>query len=119
MNLSFNLFLTDVFSQAVIKESLRMHPSLCMPLERVTPPEGATVCGVELPPRTIVGLMAPLVNRNKDVFGEDADEFHPERWLGTDMEHLKLMDRTFFSVSRDHMPLPACVHRYPSFTFSR
>ena len=88
-----------VSSQAIIKESLRMHPSLCMPLERVAPPEGATVCGVVLPPGTIVGVMAPIVNRDKGVFGEDADSFRPERWLEADAEHLKVMDRTFFSVS--------------------
>ncbi|RVX65790.1 hypothetical protein B0A52_10321 [Exophiala mesophila] len=85
------------YLQAIIKESLRMHPSLCMPLERVAPPEGATVCGVVLPPGTIVGVMAPIVNRDKGVFGEDADSFRPERWLEADAEHLKVMDRTFFS----------------------
>lgn len=70
-----------------------------MPLERVTPPEGATVCGVALPPGTVVGIMAPIVNNNRDVFGADADTFRPERWMDGNIEHLKVMERTFFSVS--------------------
>lgn len=69
-----------------------------MPLERIAPPEGATVCGFNLPPGTIVGIMAPIVNRDKAVFGDDADSFRPERWLDADTEHAKVMDRTFFSV---------------------
>lgn len=69
-----------------------------MPLERIAPPEGATVCGFDLPAGTIVGVMAPIVNQDKVVFGDDADSFRPERWLDADTEHVKMMDRTFFSV---------------------
>lgn len=76
-----------------------MHPSLCFPLERVTPPEGATVCGYNLPGGVIIGMQAPIINRNKDIFGDDADVFRPERWLESDPERLKIMDRTFFTVS--------------------
>lgn len=37
------------YLQAVIKESLRMHPATGLPLERVVPPGGATISGVSFP----------------------------------------------------------------------
>lgn len=82
-----------------MKEAMRLHPSIAFPLERVVPMEGAHVCGIDLPAGTIVGCMAPLINRNKDIFGPDVDTFRPERWLEAGPEHLKLMERTYFTVS--------------------
>lgn len=35
------------------------------------------------------------IHRHKDIFGEDASEFRPERWLDTDTKH---MDRAMFQV---------------------
>jgi cytochrome P450 len=83
----------------VIKEALRLHAPTCFPFERIVPAEGTEVCGFYIPPGTVIGTMAPLMNLNKDVFGEDAESFRPERWLGQDPDRLKLMDRTFFTVS--------------------
>lgn len=88
----------DNTSQAVIKEAMRVHPSNCYPLERVVPNEGAMVCGHFLPGGTIVSMMAPVINRAKNVYGEDADDFRPERWLEADTETLKAMERTFFTA---------------------
>ena len=95
-------FLADtvnVISQAVIKEALRLHAPTCFPLERVVPAEGTNVCGYYIPAGTIIGTMAPLMNKNTDIFGSDVDIFRPERWLDKDSERLKLMERTFFTVS--------------------
>lgn len=78
---------------------MRLHPSIAFPLERVVPPEGAHLCGYDLPEGTIVGALAPLINRNKEVFGDDVEEFRPERWLEADPERLKLMERTYMTVS--------------------
>lgn len=95
--------------QAVMKEAMRLHPSICFPLERVVPLEGAEICGYNLPHGTIVGVLAPLVNRSKEIFGEDADIFRPERWLEASPQQLKLMDRTYFTV---HVPLKSLLpHR--------
>ncbi|PSS03410.1 cytochrome P450 [Coniella lustricola] len=90
-----------VYLDAVIKEAFRMHPAAGLPLERVVPPQG-----VEMPPSTttkagpsakekkreklfipggtIIGCSAWVIHRNKQVFGEDADVFRPERWLIND-----------------------------------
>ena len=77
---------------------MRLHPSNCYPLERVVPEEGATVCNIDLPKGTIVATTAPLINCNEDIFGTDAKEFRPERWLENSAERLKVMERTFFTV---------------------
>lgn len=42
--------------------------------------EDVEVAGVLLPRGTVVQLSPALINRHKGVWGEDADEFKPERW---------------------------------------
>lgn len=78
---------------------MRLHAPTCFPLERVVPPEGLEISGYFISANTVVGTMAPLMNMNKEVFGSDVDSFRPERWLDTDAERIKLMNRTFLTVS--------------------
>ncbi|KAK7885691.1 hypothetical protein LTR67_010042 [Exophiala xenobiotica] len=85
------------FLQACIKESLRLHPALGMILPRVVPVQGAMVCGVFIPGGTEVGCNAWTVHRDKDIYGEDADSWIPERWLDPDEEKLKLLERYNFA----------------------
>lgn len=67
---------------AVIRESMRMHPGVGLPLERIVPSSGLkTPNGTTLPSGTIVGMSAWVVHMNKTVFGQDAASFVPERWL--------------------------------------
>ena len=44
-------------------------------------------------------MNAYVAHANRNVFGPDADEFRPERWLG-DQETVTQMDQYFLSVSR-------------------
>ncbi|KAK6383591.1 hypothetical protein LTS17_002883 [Exophiala oligosperma] len=85
------------FLQAVIKEALRLHAPTCFPLERIVPAEGTQIGGYFVPGGCVISTMAPLMNKNTEVFGADAEEFRPERWLNQDSERLKLMERTFFT----------------------
>jgi cytochrome P450 len=39
--------------------------------------------------QTVVGMNPWVVHRNQKVFGEDVDEFKPERWLGEDVGDLR------------------------------
>lgn len=78
---------------------MRMHPGVQYPLERIVPSGGARLCGFEIPAGTIVGMNAAVVHRNQDVFGADANEFRPERWLDEDEERVKTMDRHLLTVS--------------------
>ncbi|KAF4552350.1 Cytochrome P450-like protein 40 [Elsinoe fawcettii] len=75
------------YLSSVIHESLRLHPGVALSLERVVPSEGYVLPdGKYLPPGTIVGINPAVINRHKEIFGEDADEFRPERWLRSDGE---------------------------------
>ena len=81
-----------------MKEALRLHPGVGFPLERFVPDGGATICGQYLPAGTIVGMSAPVVHTKREVWGDDADKFKPERWIDSDAEQLKRMDRSFLAV---------------------
>lgn len=81
-----------------MKEAMRLHPGVGFPLERLVPAEGATVCGVSLPGKTIISMSAPVVQLDCSVFGDDAAAFRPERWIDEDPEQLKVMDRSLLMV---------------------
>lgn len=82
-----------------MKEALRMHPAVGLLLERLVPPGGADFGEIRLPEGTVVGMNPWVAARDKSVYGNDANEFRPERWLEADEEELKLMDRNFLAVS--------------------
>lgn len=74
------------YFQAVVKEALRLHPATGLPLWRVVPEGGATIAGQLFPEGAVVGINAWVAHRNKEVYGSDADEFRPERWLEAETE---------------------------------
>jgi cytochrome P450 len=78
------------YLQAVLREGFRIHP----PVTDIAPkqvPKGGDTVNVEgkcifLPGGTNVGFSVFGLNSRKDIFGEDADQFRPERWLVGDDE---------------------------------
>ncbi|KAJ9653012.1 hypothetical protein H2198_007759 [Neophaeococcomyces mojaviensis] len=72
------------YLQCCLKEAMRFHPSVGYPLERVVPMPGADIGGVYLPGGTIIGVNAMVIHRDKSIFGADANEFRPERWIAAD-----------------------------------
>lgn len=91
--------LSPTLSQAVIKEAMRLAPTNNLPLERIVPLEGVTINGYRLPAGTNVGTSAYVVHRDQRIYGADAEEFRPERWLHSDPSALRLMQKHFFAVS--------------------
>ncbi|KAJ9612104.1 hypothetical protein H2200_003701 [Cladophialophora chaetospira] len=85
------------YLQAVMKEALRIHPGVAFPLERYIPPEGATICGVKLRGGTNISVNPAVIHMSKEVYGEDADQFRPERWIEASPQQLKQMDRSFLT----------------------
>lgn len=78
----FNAARAIPYLEAVAREAMRMHPGVCMLLERYVPSSGLTLPdGSFVPPNTAVGINPYVAGRNKSIWGEDADEFRPERWL--------------------------------------
>lgn len=66
---------------ASIKEALRVHPAVQLTTGRVSPVEGMELCGTYIPGGYWVGMNPAVVHFDKLVFGEDADQFRPSRWL--------------------------------------
>ncbi|KAJ0416229.1 cytochrome P450 [Aspergillus carlsbadensis] len=85
------------YLQAVMKEAMRLHPGIQIPLERVVPKGGTQIAGKYLPEGTVVGINPIVIHLNLEVYGPDAAEFRPERWLDADEEQLKIMDRSFLA----------------------
>ncbi|KAK4655008.1 hypothetical protein QC762_405500 [Podospora pseudocomata] len=76
------------YLDAVVNETLRYHPAVSMIMERIVP-EGGLVLpdGSVVPGGQMVGMNPYIVGRNKKVFGENADDFYPDRWLQRDGEN--------------------------------
>ncbi|OAP59248.1 hypothetical protein AYL99_06546 [Fonsecaea erecta] len=80
------------YLDAVFKEAMRCNPFVTIPLERVVPRGGAVIAGKHIPAGTTVGCAAKVIHSNRALYGEDVDEFRPERWL-TDPEKKLAMER--------------------------
>ncbi|KAI2621830.1 cytochrome P450 [Hypoxylon sp. NC1633] len=72
------------YLQAVIQEGLRMVPPATLGFPKKVPTGGDTICGKFVPAGTDVFVNLWTMLRNKEVFGEDADVFRPERFLDGD-----------------------------------
>lgn len=81
------------YLNAVIKEALRLNPALALPLERVVPAPGLQVERHFLPPGTVIGVNPWVLHRDKRIFGSDAEDWEPQRWLSKNVERVKYMDQ--------------------------
>ncbi|RKK82857.1 hypothetical protein BFJ68_g16399 [Fusarium oxysporum] len=82
------------YLQAVIKEGLRIHPPVVGLMSKEVPKGGDTFKGHHLPEGTKVGYCAWGIFRRPDIWGEDSNEFRPERWLDCSQDQLRLMEGT-------------------------
>jgi cytochrome P450 len=89
------------YLQAVIKEALRLHSATGLPLWRVVTEGGLEVDGHFFPPGAVVGLNTWVAHYNEDVFGPDAKQFRPERWIeaSDNQANLKAMNAYYLPVS--------------------
>ncbi|KAI1133127.1 cytochrome P450 [Nemania abortiva] len=83
------------YLQAVIYESLRLFSPAAFLLDRDVPPEGMTICGHHVPGGTVVGTSTWVIHRAVQIWGDDAEEFRPERWLNC--EDPGTLKRFFFA----------------------
>lgn len=70
-----------------------------MPLERVVPAEGVTICGHFYPGGTVVGMSPYITNRYKPTWGVDADQWRPSRLLEGEPSHTRKLEASLLSVS--------------------
>ncbi|KAL4878055.1 cytochrome P450 [Aspergillus karnatakaensis] len=95
-NLSFSNLKELPFLDACIKEGLRLHPSIVYQLPRKAPEGGITIEGYYIHPSATVSMSPVAQNRCRSIFGEDADEYRPERWIegeGSSGEQIKEMNK--------------------------
>ncbi|KAH8591714.1 cytochrome P450 [Bisporella sp. PMI_857] len=76
--------ITLPFLVAVIKESMRLHPSIQYQLPRYPPEGGITIREHHIPQSVAVGISPRSMNRCTEIFGLDADRFNPSRWEFSD-----------------------------------
>lgn len=59
--------------------------------------------------QTQVGVAAYVVQRDRTLFGDDADEFRPERWIECSKEHYYAMDNAMLQFGTGAR---ACLGRH-------
>jgi cytochrome P450 len=98
------------YLNACCKEGMRHHPSVGFTLPRETPAGGKEISGRFFPGGSKVGICAAVVHSNKEIFGDDADQFNPERWF---RENAANMDRYMFQFGGGSR---SCIGRHISIT---
>ncbi|EER40302.1 benzoate 4-monooxygenase cytochrome P450 [Histoplasma capsulatum H143] len=76
------------FLQACIKETLRIFGPAPMGLPRIAPEGGLTIGDRTIPQGTVVSVSIWVMHYSKEIWGPDAGEFNPDRWLGEDAARL-------------------------------
>ncbi|KAF2015783.1 cytochrome P450 [Aaosphaeria arxii CBS 175.79] len=74
---------------ACIKEGLRLNPPATNLFARMVPKEGKVLDGHFIPGNTEVTSHAYVMQRDKELYGADAEEFNPERWLQSEKTNFK------------------------------
>ena len=85
------------YFSAVVQEVLRLEPSASLILPRHAPEGGLMLDSKLLPEGTEIAANPFIIHRNKEMFGQDADDFRPERWLDGDLETIARMRKYFFA----------------------
>lgn len=91
------------YLQAIIKEGLRIFPPVAGLMAKEAPPQGDTFKGQYIPGGTRIGYCAWGIFRDTEIYGDDAAEFRPERWIEDSEERIKEMEGTLdliFSYGR-------------------
>lgn len=69
------------YVQAAIKEALRIFPPVSMGLPREVPAGGISIGDRTFAKGTILSVSPWVVHYSREIWGPDAREFVPERWL--------------------------------------
>lgn len=99
---------------ACCKEGMRLHPSIALTFPREIPSSGLKIGSTYLAPGYKAGINPAVLHYNRDVFGEDADAFRPERWLGEGKEQMERCMFGFGAGKRACMGINVGDGRSPS-----
>ena len=90
------------YFQACLLEAMRLRPAVGLNIYRHVPPGGLAIDGHFYPGNTEIALNGWVLHRDKEIFGQDADEYRPERWL---QHNTQEMHRHMYQVSEHRWPL--------------
>lgn len=68
---------------------LGLHSTSSLGLPRLVPAGGLTVCGKFFPEGAILSVPSYTLHRRQDVWGDDAEDYRPERWFEIDQNLLQ------------------------------
>jgi len=91
------------YLQACIRETMRLKPIIATSLTRTVPPQGHMLGDSHVPAGTIAGINPVVLHRTKEIFGNDANCFRPERWIEASKEQrdaIELCSLAFYSPRR-------------------
>ena len=77
------------YTMAVFNESLRLYPPVPIEIKECTT-DSTFPDGTSLPKGSVVMWVPWAMGRSHEIWGEDADDFRPERWLLSGYESRKL-----------------------------
>ncbi|KAF5389069.1 hypothetical protein D9757_004994 [Collybiopsis confluens] len=77
------------FLTAFIKEALRISLGIVHPLPRVVGHQGTEICGLKIPPGTIVAINRWCMHMDAETFDEPY-AFNPNRWMAGDSKEMML-----------------------------
>lgn len=121
------------YLQAVIKEGLRIFPPVTGLMSKDVPDGGDTYEGRYIPEGTKIGYSAWGLFRRKDIWGEDAEVFSPERWLRGETTRISEMEAALelsfsygrwqclgrnialIELNKIYVEVSPLLDRYPSF----
>ncbi|CCM03251.1 uncharacterized protein FIBRA_05377 [Fibroporia radiculosa] len=87
------------YLDAVINEVLRLHSTVGAGLPRIVPEGGMNVLGQTLKEGTWVSVPIYNVHRSTELWGEDAGDFVPERWINMEADAKVGMMQAFVPFS--------------------
>ncbi|KAF2120232.1 cytochrome P450 oxidoreductase [Lophiotrema nucula] len=106
------------YLDACVNEGLRLHGILGIGFPRAVPTGGAEICGQYFPGGYKVSMNQNVTHLDKAIFGEDADDYRPERWMVKDEETVKAMHRhlhTFGYGNRSCLGKPIAMNEIYKF----
>jgi cytochrome P450 len=80
---------------AVFRETMRLCPSAPNIFPRIVSKPGIDLYGKHVPPGTEITCNPYFLHRDKTLYGEDANEFKPERWLESEARSRQLLKYNF------------------------
>ncbi|KAK6839281.1 cytochrome P450 [Apiospora arundinis] len=77
------------FLQACIKEAIRVFSPVPMGLPRLAPKGGLTIGNKTFPAGTILSVHPWVIHHSQELWGPDASQFNPDRWITDDATQME------------------------------